>query len=88
MHCKSILHIMGLMKETNRTPTNEALERAIKHFGSLSEMARQMRLSGYQVIQHWRKAGCVPIPYCTELERLSGEPRDVLAGFPPRDTST
>lgn len=71
------------MNTTKPTPKNAALERAIAHFGSLSAMARALNLSGYQVIQQWRASGRVPVQYCTELARLTGESRDDLVGFPP-----
>jgi DNA-binding transcriptional regulator YdaS (Cro superfamily) len=71
------------MNSTKRTPTNEALERAIEHFGSLSEMARQLGVSGYQVIQQWRTSGRVPPQHCTKLAQLTGETREDLVGWPP-----
>lgn len=71
------------MNTTKRTPKNEALERAIAHFGSLTAMARALNLSGYQVIQQWRASGRVPPQHCTELSRLTGESRDDLVGWPP-----
>lgn len=49
---------------------NEAIDTAIAHFGSLSEMARQLGLSGYTVIQQWKLAGRVPAEHCPKIERL------------------
>jgi hypothetical protein len=71
------------MNSTKPTPKNESLERAIAHFDTLSEMARELGLSGYQVVQHWRRSGRVPPEYCTELSRLTGERREDLVGWPP-----
>jgi DNA-binding transcriptional regulator YdaS (Cro superfamily) len=73
------------MNTTKQTPKNEALERAIAHFGSLSEMARQLDVSGYQVIQQWRLSGRVPPQHCTRLAQLTGESREDLVGWPPLD---
>lgn len=52
---------------------NAALERAIEHFGSLSAMARALGLSGYQVIQEWRRQGRVPAEHCPNIEDVTGE---------------
>jgi hypothetical protein len=71
------------MNPTNHPPKNEALERAIAHFKSLTDMAQQLELSGYQVIQQWRKAGRVPPDHCTKLAQLTGESREDLIGWPP-----
>lgn len=87
LHCKTFLYMMVFMKARKHPTTNEALERAIAHFGSLSEMARQLELSGYQVIQQWRISGRVPVPYCTPLAKLTGENRDDLVGFPPLEVA-
>lgn len=73
------------MNTTNHPPKNEALERAIAHFRSLTDMAQQLDLSGYQVIQQWRKAGRVPPDHCTKLAQLTGESRADLIGWPPLD---
>ncbi|CAJ2721782.1 Uncharacterized protein conserved in bacteria, prophage-related [Burkholderia pseudomallei] len=75
------------MNPTKSPPRNEALERAIASFKSLSDMARQLDLSGYQVIQQWRASGRVPPQHCTKLARLTGESRDDLVGFPPLDAN-
>lgn len=40
-------------------------------FGSLSAMARALNLSGYQVIQEWRRQGRVPAEHCPVVERLT-----------------
>lgn len=71
------------MNATKHTVKNAALERAIAHFGSLSEMARALGLSGYQVIQQWRRAGRVPSQHVPRLAALTGERRDDLVGWPP-----
>jgi len=63
---------------------NEALERAIKKFSSIAEMARQMDVT-YQAIQDWRKRGRVPSDRCPRLAELSGESREDLVGWPPTD---
>lgn len=76
------------MNTTKRTPKNEALERAIAHFGSLSEMARQLGVNGYQVIQQWRASGRVPPQHCTRLAQLTGESRDDLVGWPPLEDNS
>jgi DNA-binding transcriptional regulator YdaS (Cro superfamily) len=73
------------MNASKHTPKNEALERAIAHFGSLSAMARALGLSGYQVIQSWRAAGRVPSPHVPLLAELTGESREDLVGWPPED---
>jgi hypothetical protein len=69
------------MNTTKHTPKNEALERAIAHFGSLSATARALGLSGYQVVQQWRASGRVPPQHCTLLAELTGESRDELVGW-------
>lgn len=51
---------------------NPALEKAIEHFGSMSAMARALHLSGYQVIQEWRRQARVPAEHCPTVERLTG----------------
>lgn len=51
---------------------NEAISRAIEHFGSMSEMARQLGLSSYTVIQQWKASGRVPAEHCPKIERLCG----------------
>jgi DNA-binding transcriptional regulator YdaS (Cro superfamily) len=71
------------MKTSKPIPQNESLERAIAHFKSLSDMARQVGVSGYQVIQQWRKSGRVPPEHCTKVAQLTGESRDDLIGWPP-----
>jgi DNA-binding transcriptional regulator YdaS (Cro superfamily) len=76
------------MNTTKHTPKNEALERAIAHFGSLSEMARQLGVSGYQVIQQWRASGRVPPQHCTKLAQLTGEAREDLVGWPPLEDNS
>lgn len=65
---------------------NEALERAIKKFSSIAEMARQMEVT-YQAIQDWRKRGRVPADRCTRLAELTGENREDLVGWEPSDIS-
>jgi hypothetical protein len=74
------------MNATKITAKNAALERAIAHFGSLSEMARALELSGYQVIQQWRRAGRVPSPHVPKLAALTGESREDLVGWPPLES--
>ena len=59
-------------------PENAALERAIAKFGSLAAMARALHLSGYQVIQAWRRQGRVPAEHCPEVEKATGEPCEEL----------
>jgi len=66
------------MNATNPIVTNDALERAIGHFDSLSDMARQLGLSGYQVIQQWRASGRVPAEHCAAVEQLTGERSEFL----------
>lgn len=51
---------------------NEAINRAVESFGSMAEMARQLELSSYTVIQAWKAAGRVPAEHCPKIERLSG----------------
>lgn len=63
---------------------NPALERAIAHFASLAEMARQMGVT-YQAVQQWQKTGKVPADRCTKLAELTGESREDLVGWPPED---
>ncbi|MBO4119869.1 transcriptional regulator [Cupriavidus gilardii] len=53
------------------THHSEGLEKAIACFGSLSAMARALGLSGYQVIQEWRRQGRVPAEHCPVVERLT-----------------
>ncbi|CDY76138.1 hypothetical protein BGLT_05211 [Caballeronia glathei] len=60
------------------TQTNDSLERAIKHFGTLSAMARALELSGYQVIQEWRKQGRVPAEHCSAVEAHTGVMSEML----------
>lgn len=57
----------------NNRPTysNSALEEAIAKFPSLAAMARELKLSGYQVIQDWRRRGCVPAEHCPEIEKAT-----------------
>ncbi|MGU7784912.1 carph-isopro domain-containing protein [Burkholderia sp. PU8-34] len=76
-----------LMNISKHTPRNEALERAIAHFGSLSAMARALGLSGYQVIQQWRTAGRVPAPHVPRLAELTGESREDLVGWTREDVT-
>jgi DNA-binding transcriptional regulator YdaS (Cro superfamily) len=59
-------------------PMNAALERAIATFDSLSAMARALNLSGYQVIQEWRRQCRVPAEHCPAVEKLTGEPCEEL----------
>jgi DNA-binding transcriptional regulator YdaS (Cro superfamily) len=66
------------MNTTVSPHPNEALERAITKFGSLAAMARALNLSGYQVIQEWRRQGRVPAEHCPEVEKLTGELCEVL----------
>ncbi|HVM93465.1 MAG TPA: hypothetical protein VMT67_11670 [Terriglobales bacterium] len=68
---------------TAAKPKNKALEDAIAFFDSLSDMARQLGLSGYQVIQQWRKSGRVPSEHCTKLAQITGVSRDALVGWEP-----
>lgn len=63
---------------------NKALERAIKKFDSIADMARQMGVT-YQAIQDWRKRGRVPADRCVLLAELSGESREELVGWPPEN---
>lgn len=52
------------------------IEKTIKHFTSLSAVARALGLSGYQVVQQWREQGRVPAEYCPKIEELTcGEVR-------------
>jgi DNA-binding transcriptional regulator YdaS (Cro superfamily) len=52
------------------------IEKTIKHFTSLSAVARALGLSGYQVVQQWREQGRVPAEYCPRIEELTaGEVR-------------
>lgn len=76
------------MNTTKRTSKNAALERAIAHFDSLSDMARQLGVNGYQVIQQWRLSDRVPPQHCTRLAQLTGENRDDLVGWPPLEDSS
>jgi DNA-binding transcriptional regulator YdaS (Cro superfamily) len=75
------------MKATKHPSKNKALERAIGRFKSLSDMADQLGVSSYQVIQQWRKAGRVPPDHCTKLAKLTGESREDLVGWPPEDAT-
>lgn len=59
-------------------PVNEALERAIAKFDSLAAMARALGLSGYQVIQEWRRQCRVPAEHCPQVERMTGVPCEEL----------
>ncbi|MFM0263298.1 carph-isopro domain-containing protein [Paraburkholderia sediminicola] len=61
---------------------NQALERAVKKFSSIADMARQMDVT-YQAIQDWRKRGRVPADRCIRLAELTGESREELVGWPP-----
>jgi DNA-binding transcriptional regulator YdaS (Cro superfamily) len=49
---------------------NQAIDRAIQHFGSMAQMARSLNLSSYTVIQQWRQSGRVPAEHCPKIERL------------------
>ncbi|HDR9512180.1 Cro/Cl family transcriptional regulator [Burkholderia cepacia] len=51
---------------------NPDLEEAISKFPTLTAMARDLGLSGYQVIQEWRRQGRVPAEHCPEVERRTG----------------
>ncbi|RQZ58131.1 Cro/Cl family transcriptional regulator [Burkholderia cepacia] len=51
---------------------NPDLEEAISKFPSMTAMARDLGLSGYQVIQEWRRQGRVPAEHCPEIERFTG----------------
>lgn len=64
------------MNTTNTS--NAGLERAIAKFGSLAGMARALNLSGYQVIQEWRRQGRVPAEHCPEVEKATGVPCEQL----------
>lgn len=59
---------------------NPALDRAIAHFSSLSDMARQMGVT-YQAVQQWQKQGKVPSKHCPKLAALTGESREDLVGW-------
>jgi DNA-binding transcriptional regulator YdaS (Cro superfamily) len=63
---------MMVMNSSIEPTMNPALEKAIEHFGSLSAMARALQLSGYQVIQEWRRQARVPAEHCPTVERLTG----------------
>ncbi len=60
------------------TTPNPDLERAIAKFTSLRAMASALGLSGYQVIQEWRRQGRVPAEHCSEVEKLTGVPSEKL----------
>ncbi|WP_093390224.1 transcriptional regulator [Rugamonas rubra] len=47
------------------------IDKTIKHFGSLSAVARALGLSGYQVVQQWVSAKRVPAEHCTRIEELT-----------------
>lgn len=64
---------------------NPALDRAIAHFDSLADMARQMGVT-YQAIQDWQRRGRVPSDRCPRLSELTGESREDLVGWPPEDS--
>lgn len=51
-------------------------------------MARQLDVSGYQVIQQWRSSGRVPPQHCTRLAQITGESRDDLVGWPPLEDNS
>lgn len=51
---------------------NDSIDRAVRHFGSMSAMARHLGLSSYTVIQQWKIAGRVPAEHCPNIERLCG----------------
>lgn len=59
---------------------NPALDRAIDHFDSLADMARQMGVT-YQAIQQWKVKGSVPAIHCPKLAELTGESREDLVGW-------
>lgn len=71
---------MVVMNTIPKTQGNEAIERSIAYFGSLSAMARALGLSGYQVIQEWRRQGRVPAEHCPAIERATGERCELLNG--------
>lgn len=52
-------------------PHLEALDRAIELLGGPVATARRLNLSGYQVVQQWRRSGVPPI-HCVALERETG----------------
>ncbi|MEK6419993.1 MAG: YdaS family helix-turn-helix protein [Burkholderia gladioli] len=58
--------------DTPNTSPNAYLDQAIAHFPSLAAMARELGLSGYQVIQEWRRQGRVPAEHCPEVEKRTG----------------
>ncbi|WP_250534020.1 YdaS family helix-turn-helix protein [Caballeronia sp. AZ10_KS36] len=43
-------------------------------------MADAIGVSGYQVIQDWRKRGRVPPAHCKVIEQLTGERSELLNG--------
>lgn len=48
----------------------EAIEKAISHFGTQVEMAKQMGVA-YQSIQGWRANGSVPAERAVQIELLT-----------------
>lgn len=61
------------MQTINETP----IERAIRAAGGQSAMARELNLSGHQVVYQWRNTR-VPAEYCPEIERLYKVPCEEL----------
>ncbi|HGO6081867.1 TPA: transcriptional regulator [Burkholderia cenocepacia] len=53
-------------------PGNRDLEAAVAAFPSMTAMARELGLSGYQVIQDWMRRGIVPAEHCPEIEKRTG----------------
>lgn len=47
-----------------------AIDKAISEFKSLSDMARQLEVT-YQAIQDWRRKSYVPAEHCPAIERLT-----------------
>lgn len=53
------------------TTTETALDRAIKAAGGMTQMARDLSLSGHAVVYQWTKTR-VPAEKCPEIEALTG----------------
>lgn len=49
----------------------DGIDKTIKHFGSMSALARALKLSGYQVVQQWIANSRVPAEHCVRIEELT-----------------
>lgn len=58
--------------DTLQISSNPDIDLAIAKFPTLTAMSRALDLSGYQVIQEWRRQGRIPAEHCAAVERLTG----------------